>query len=185
MEFLKHRTIGISSPNLHIRILFLQVFTNSWDGPSCSDANDEMRDFPFGLFPDFRTCTFIMSLTVRQVIILITPNAIWCFFLKFLCHRIIAVWMICCNICWTNDYFWSKCTKDIKLLFWLLIIWGAKWACNLSLRKPKPIPSLCFQRYIQSQSRLVSMLHFSQHPLTFWGPYGLYWIPGLKYSTLA
>ena len=71
LVFLENRTVGIDAEHLDGRILFLEILSGAADGSAGAHAYDQMGDFPFGLFPDFRASLLVMCLRIAEVVVLV------------------------------------------------------------------------------------------------------------------
>src|SRR5207249_4525262 len=70
-----HRcAVRISTDDLNLRILFLEVSAHTGKRPAGADGSDKRADLAFGLFPDFRATAAIVRVTISRVIELVRPE---------------------------------------------------------------------------------------------------------------
>ena len=71
LVFFENRAVGVNAPNFDVGVLGFEVAGRARNRPPRSDSNHQVRHTAFGLFPDFWTGLFKMSLPIRQIIVLV------------------------------------------------------------------------------------------------------------------
>ena len=69
--FFQQRTVTVYCPHFNCGIFFFKIFTCSYNCSACACCYNQVRNFPFSLFPNFGACLFIMRKPVGKVIILV------------------------------------------------------------------------------------------------------------------
>ena len=121
----ENRAIGINSQHLNGWIFLFQIPARTANGTAGSHTYHQMGDFTFGLFPNFRTGLFIVSLRIAQVIILIGLPGIWNFFGQTCTYTVVTAGIFGLNICGANDDFGAKRFQSIYF-FLALLVGGGK-----------------------------------------------------------
>ena len=81
------RADRIDADNFDVGIFFLQIFSDAADGAAGAHAANEVRDFAFAVFPDFRAGGEVMSLGIHGIVVLIGIVGIGNFAREFFAPR--------------------------------------------------------------------------------------------------
>src|ERR1700730_8424325 len=76
-EVVVQRSVGVDTDDFNAGIFLFEIFAGAADGAACAHAANEVRDFAFRVFPDFRSRSAVMRLGIHGVVVLIGVIGIW------------------------------------------------------------------------------------------------------------
>ena len=91
-----------------LRIFLLEVSAHAADRSAGAHAANEMRDLPFGVFPNFRAGGAVVRLRVHRVFVLVGVIRIGNFARQFLRHRVVAARIVRLDGRGTDDDFGAE-----------------------------------------------------------------------------
>jgi len=99
----------------------LQKFADAADGAAGAHATNEVRDFAFAVFPDFRAGGAVMRIRIHGIVILVRIVGIGNFAREFFRHGIVAARICRLDRRGTDDHFRSQRLEQINFFLGLLI----------------------------------------------------------------
>ena len=138
-EIIVERAVGIDADDFYAGIFFLQEFPHATNGAAGAHAANEVRDFAFAVFPNFRTRGAIMRFGIHRIVILVRVVRIGNFAREFFCHGIVAARIFRLDGGRTNDHFGAKRFQQIDFFLGLLVR-GGKNALITAHRRDKCKP---------------------------------------------
>src|SRR5580704_9527706 len=115
------RADGIDADNLHLGIFFLEKFAGAADGAAGAHAANEMRDFSFGVVPDFRAGGEVVGLRVHRIVVLIWVEGVGYFARELFRHRIVAARIFGLDRRGTHDDFGAEGLQEVDFFLGLLV----------------------------------------------------------------
>ena len=119
--FVVQRADGIHADDFDVGILFLEVTSHAGDGAAGADAADEMRDFSFGVFPDFRAGGAIVRFRIHRIGVLIGIEGIGNFAREFCGDGIVAARIFRLDGGGADDHFGAESFQQINFFARLFV----------------------------------------------------------------
>src|SRR5208337_32251 len=115
------RTLGIDADNSHLGIFLFQIFANAADGATRAQSANEVRDFAFGVFPNFWPSSLVVRLRIAGIVVLIWVVGIGDFAREFLRNAVVAARVFRLYSRGTNDHFGAKGFEQVHFFLGLLV----------------------------------------------------------------
>ncbi len=120
-KFVIERADGIDADDFDGGIFLLEETADAADGASRAHAANEMRDFAFGVFPDFRAGGAVMGFGVHGIFVLIGVKGIGNFAREFFRYGIVAARIVRLNSGGADDDFGAESFEEIDFFARLLV----------------------------------------------------------------
>ena len=112
-EFVVERADRIDADNFYFGIFFLQVPAHAADRTARAHAANEMRDFAFGIFPNFRAGGAVMRFGIHRIFVLIGIKGIGNFTREFFRDGIIAARIVGLDGRGADDHFGAERLQQV------------------------------------------------------------------------
>ena len=99
----------------------MRISARAADRAAGAHAADEVRDFPFGVIPDFRAGGAVMRLGIHRIFVLVRIVGVGNFARKFFRHRIVAARIFRFHGRGANDHFGAESFQHIDFFARLLV----------------------------------------------------------------
>src|SRR6266404_1676149 len=120
-EVVVKRAVGVDADDFDAGIFFLQIFADAADGSTGAHAANEVRDFAFAVFPDFRAGGAVMRFRIHGIFVLVGIVGIGDFAREFFRYGVVTTRIIRLDRSGANDHFRAQRLKQIHFFLGLLV----------------------------------------------------------------
>src|SRR5229473_7547235 len=103
-EIVVERAVGVDADDFDAGIFFIQIFSDAADGAAGAHAANEVRDFAFAVFPDFRAGGAVMRFRIHWIFVLVGIVGIGNFAREFLRYGVVTTRIIRLDGGGTNNH---------------------------------------------------------------------------------
>src|SRR6266446_1942332 len=120
-EIVVKRAVRIDPNDLDLGIFFFQIFADAADCAARAHAANEVRDFAFAVFPDFRAGGAVMRFRIHGIFVLVGIVGIGNFAREFFRYGVVTTRIIRLDRSGANDHFRAQRLKQIHFFLGLLV----------------------------------------------------------------